>query len=579
MIKQSKIRIHSIYVKLMAAFLLLIIPIFATGLVSNDKEQDIIRNSIFDSLHSKVNFYSVLLTSELKNLQDITYEYMHESDFVKLAVLYDDMSDYQKTESILDVRSKLVLLRNISPYVNNLFIYLPSMGRSVNALNYDYELSNSDVEAMMKLLPYDKLVLSHNNKLFIRSFFPSTLLGEKKPEAILAIELSKTQISKMLKEIENSEGSGSLLIGRDWYISPRDIRTQVDNTWIVEETAGMAFSAENQVMSWQSKGYLLVGHYVEAMDAVLLIYLPQHQVLLPLLNAQKWIAGLSILSIFLVVIAAFAVYKMVHKPMHRLVSAFIEVEQGERNAHIPVSKKDEFGYLYSRFNNMMDTLNHLIEQVYEQRILSQQSQFKQLQTQINPHFFFNSFFILRGMIDMGDNETASFMLKNLGDYFQYITRSGKDYISLREEMSHAIAYCEVQKLRFERIDVRISEMPDEMSLVKVPRLIIQPLLENAYKYGFEGKEEDGEISIDFSEDKQFYRICICNGGASMETDELQKICQKLNEAPDSGMETTAVINIHRRLQLYFGPLSGLEIQNNQPTGTIITIKIPKTKEV
>jgi two-component system sensor histidine kinase YesM len=193
--------------------------------------------------------------------------------------------------------------------------------------------------------------------------------------------------------------------------------------------------------------------------------------------------------------------------------------------------------------------------------------------QINPHFFYNSFFAVRGMLELGDTDAAGKMLENIGRYFQFITRSGRDTVMLMEELSHAKAYLEIQKIRFENISVLLSEPPETVTGLMVPRLILQPLIENAYIYGLEDKQGEGSVEIRFNEEVEALKIMIRDDGGRMTDEKISVLRERLN-APDEG-ETTGIINIHSRLRLFYGPAASIEVSRNEVSGLTLVMTIPK----
>ena len=143
-------------------------------------------------------------------------------------------------------------------------------------------------------------------------------------------------------------------------------------------------------------------------------------------------------------------YRLVKQPMNDLIHAFSVT--GEGNFDWYLSKdyaSDEYNELVSRFNTMVKNIRRLIQTNYEQTIRLQQSELKQLQAQINPHFLYNSFFLLRHMIGRERNEQAKTFVSYLGKYFQYIGKSGMDVVPLIREVEHATNYMTIQVMRFE----------------------------------------------------------------------------------------------------------------------------------
>lgn len=189
---------------------------------------------------------------------------------------------------------------------------------------------------------------------------------------------------------------------------------------------------------------------------------------------------------------SYTTYRLVKNPINKIVESFRRLEQGALDVNIQFKASDEFNYLYEEFNTMVDCLNTLIDNNYKQQIYIQKAELKQLQSQINPHFLYNSYFILRRMILDRDFENAENLSNYLGTYFQYITRNVMEGVTLQKEMEHAISYARIQQMRFsERMAVEFGEVPPKYRNLIVPRLIMQPILENSIEHGLNRSAKEG----------------------------------------------------------------------------------------
>lgn len=310
------------------------------------------------------------------------------------------------------------------------------------------------------------------------------------------------------------------------------------------------------------------------LDATLLVYVPEKQILDPLSHYFVMLLVLSVLSIAVIIFFSYWIYRMIHKPLRSLVSAFRRVESGNMDISIPYKTAFEFGYLYRQFNAMISRLNTLIQEVYEQKIHSQRAELKQLQSQINPHFLYNSFFVLKRMIAAGDNKNAISFVEHLGNYFQYITRNADDEVTLEAEWLHARNYAEIQMVRFrKRLRTDFFDKPCTYASLNVPRLIIQPLLENAYQYGLQNKITDGIIRVSFEVKMELICIAVEDNGEELTDEQLSMLEAKLN-SHNEHMETTGLINVHRRLQLKFGTDAGVLVKRSSLGGLRTEICIP-----
>lgn len=266
---------------------------------------------------------------------------------------------------------------------------------------------------------------------------------------------------------------------------------------------------------------------------------------------------------------------MVHKPLSKLTDAFDEVEHGNFQVQIIQTGNDDFAYLYHAFNNMALKLSRLIEQDYNQKLLLQKAEMKQLQAQINPHFLYNSFFMLQRMIRF-EPEEASMVANALASCFRYITKNSMDHVTLAEEYAHMKNYVYIQGLRFAgRIQIELEELPDCFSSLSVPKLILQPILENAFQYGLKNKMCDGLIRVRFLSKEHSLLMIIEDNGEELSDELLTTLQKKLQDSAHSsaGVEMSGILNIQRRLHIFSNDRDTLEISRSLLGGLCATIML------
>src|SRR5690606_10880373 len=200
--------------------------------------------------------------------------------------------------------------------------------------------------------------------------------------------------------------------------------------------------------------FVVAYQYSEAYGYYLAAYIPTEQILGPVNTYRNLLWLLSFIALVIIVIYSYWIYRLIHRPLQSLVKAFRKVEQRQLSPIDLPNTNDEFRYLFERFNLMVGNLNELIHQVYEQQLRAQSSELKQLQSQINPHFLYNTYFILYRLAKMNDNESIAHFCQYLGEYFQFITRNASGDIPLEMEFNHSRTYAEIQNIRFKnRIQV------------------------------------------------------------------------------------------------------------------------------
>ncbi|GBF74695.1 sensor histidine kinase [Paenibacillus sp. 598K] len=579
----SRLKALTIYPKLVLSFLLIILPIYITSLMMNQSGQDYVKDQIAESLSSRIHFYLSSLDTEFARLIRLKAEYMTDDDLMDLAAASQLLNDYERTELILAVKSKLYLLKSSSPFVNNVKLFVPALGRSITANDYEDTIAQAELDAILNPDNMRTPIFSMNDALLMSGVYPDAVYLNRQPILAIGIELSRKEMVRTLSNIVTREQGGAALINRDrsWSLSSGiDEASLTEFTQQLQQQTGLddgahQATAGQMTLTMSGKNYFIAYAYSPLLDATLAVFVPVEQVLQPLSEHRDWLWLLSFIAVVLVALFAYWIYRLIHRPLRRLVVSFRKVEKGDLRVRVQPDTQDEFHYLYTQFNTMLSRIERLIGEVYEQQIRSQQSELKQLQSQINPHFFYNCFFILQGLVRMGQTELADRMLHHLGSYFHFITRSGKEFVPLDMEISHAVSYVEIQKLRFgDAIDVEMDSLPASWRMVEVPRLIVQPLIENAYKHALEHKVTGGRLRIGFAEQDEgrVLTIEVEDNGAELGDERLAQLAREL-ERSEQAMEMTGILNTHRRLQLRFGREYGLTVARGAWGGMNVQIRL------
>ncbi len=336
-------------------------------------------------------------------------------------------------------------------------------------------------------------------------------------------------------------------------------------------------SGETSTLSIKNQNLYIFAEYSPYLNCSFIQFVPISEILrLP--RQYNWFLVLfSFACITGLIIYTIVAHRLVKHPVNMILNAFHKIESGNFEVHLNIKHPTtEFQHLVTGFNKMAKRLDHTIDQLYMQKIYAQRMELKQLQMQINPHFLYNSYFILHRLIMQEDVYSAKQLSKYLGKYFEYITRNGLDKVPLKKEWEHTVNYLEIQAIRYSiRLSVKIDELPKEYEEFMVPRLILQPILENAIEHGLASKLGDGVVTLSFKEDNTQIVLQVTDNGEQLLETDINALNEKLCNTENSNMETTALINIHRRLQLEFGKDSGISLLPVYPNGLCVEIRIDK----
>ncbi|MDQ0658863.1 sensor histidine kinase [Paenibacillus sp. W2I17] len=295
-------------------------------------------------------------------------------------------------------------------------------------------------------------------------------------------------------------------------------------------------------------------------------------------------AMIAIAALVLVIIATLFISIRITGPLKQLMRYMNQIQAGRLHVDIHLSSRDEFGVLARHFRDMMDTVNNLILREYRLEIANKTNQLKALQAQIHPHFLYNTLQSIGTLALQQQGQRAYILLSSLSKMLRYSMRD-QTCVTLREEAEHARLYLELQQERFgDRLEVDLDFAEDTLS-VEMPRMTLQPLIENYFKHGADIQPGKGHISLSSRRiNDHWIEIELNNNGPSIPEDKLLEIRGWLHQShTTTGLstqesdesESIGLRNVIRRLQLnsHPGHSARLEINNREPNGVKITVKL------
>ncbi len=287
------------------------------------------------------------------------------------------------------------------------------------------------------------------------------------------------------------------------------------------------------------------------------------------------IVVISLISIF-AFFAALTFSRRLTSPLHELYLSLKQVEQGDFELTYPHTNYKELGYLIDRFRKMVTSVDNLIEKiVYKERETSE-AKLQALQAKINPHFLYNTLDVIRSLALEYDNNDISEMTLSLSRLFRYNVGNLKEFTTLADELEYIYDYLKIQEYRFgSRIQVEF-DIPEIVKSALITRFVLQPIIENAFKYGLELRGKGGllKISAEKKQDSLFIRIY--DNGPGIEEVRLKKIQESFyKEADISEMKIAhGLDNVNLRLKLLYGNQYGLFIESEYTKWTEVTVKVP-----
>ncbi|MDF2958763.1 MAG: integral rane sensor signal transduction histidine kinase [Paenibacillus sp.] len=291
-----------------------------------------------------------------------------------------------------------------------------------------------------------------------------------------------------------------------------------------------------------------------------------------------------IFIMFMVVVISATLYISFRftSPIKNLLGYISKIQTGNMQVDIQVTSSDEIGILARRFRLMMQTINNLIEREYKLDIANKTNQLKALQAQINPHFLYNSLQSIGTLALQHQAPKIYSLISSLAKMMRYSMNTNETLVPLRQEIDHLKSYLELQMQRFENeLDVSIQVSAQTLD-IPIPKMILQPLVENYFKHGFDPRERKGELLITgLITENDVLRLAVEDNGKGIGPDQLLNLQKQLKLHPDESGEQSGsigLINVYLRLQLYFQGAS-MKLEPCYPTGIRVTLEIPLEQQI
>lgn len=280
-----------------------------------------------------------------------------------------------------------------------------------------------------------------------------------------------------------------------------------------------------------------------------------------------------LLGMILVSIISFVISARISKPIKKLEKVMKRVQDGEFNIYAEEKGEEEVKHLSQTFNIMITKIRELMEQIIKEQDEKRKNELKALQSQINPHFLYNTLDSIVWMAENEENKGVVKMVTALASFFRISISRGEEIISIKDELEHARNYLIIQQVRYEdKFDFDIIA-DDEVLKYKTQKLTLQPVIENAIYHGIKKMVDKGRIQItaEFVNDK----ICliVIDNGLGMPPEIAASILSK--ESKGRSVSGIGVKNVNERIKLSFGNEYGLEIKSELDVGTCVKIWLPK----
>ena len=415
----------------------------------------------------------------------------------------------------------------------------------------------------------DNAYFEKDKKLQVQTYFCLINQTQNMDETltVLGISVLEESLAKLLTNQYESSGARNLLIRNDGLvISAHDkslINTRMEEIISrLDDNSGLVDGDDGSVIFYQQSEH----------DSYYLVSIVPPKVFSAGQSAFYFTIGLAILlSALFGIVFSFIQNRYIIRPLSELLVDMEKVKKGDLSIEEKTHNLDEIGNISESFDEMRGTLRQTIDEVYVSRIHEQEARYTALLSQLNPHFLYNTLDSIHWLAIKHKDYEVGEQIETLSDVFRHVLSEGRNFVTIDEEIKFVTDYMLLLKVRHgDRISLEIDDYESLRSCL-IPKLLIQPLVENSINHGLDPKVEGGQIRISFFSDEQEIRIIVSDDGVG--ADEAA-ILEKMASG-DELSSAFALRNIHKRLKLCYGEAYGLTIHCKVGEGFTVEAVIPK----
>lgn len=567
------ISFNSLRVKLTLAIVLLSVPLVTLLWVSHFYAVEVVREQVAQSNQNLLSLHMRQLDADLAALDHYLYE---------LSISNVDVQRLDKLRAADELEYDMARLRlfntlrhSVENYRNTdvIFAYAEKNRDAILAGRSDYGMTyeerstlRAEIHHMLNANMQDAAALgwqvwqSESGKYYLYRLVKtgSIYLG------------AWVRADKLVQPLEllNDGGQGIALLATS------ELEAMQHAGWVAEEGIDLDYDEKTFRMSGVNESYLVLGEQSEMGSFHLIAVIPENAILQQLPNLRRLTIIVTIGACIFPLLFAWYMRGVFLNPILRIVSAMRRLSDGDWQIRLELGRaSDEFRLMNSTFNRMIREIRDLKIDVYEEKLNHQKAELKQLQLQINPHFFLNSLNIIYNLATVRDFAIIQEMTKCLVSYFRFIFQSDGYFVLLRDELSHTRNYLRIQQLRFpQRLTYEI-EVGERLLNSPVPPLVIQTIAENSIKHAVNLDDTlhiEIRVTADDDGDTRRLHIQIADNGPGFPPEVLERL-QREGDLYQGEGEHIGIWNLRRRLKLLYPDSYRLTFHNREEGGAVVTM--------
>ncbi|MDF2716284.1 MAG: two-component sensor histidine kinase [Paenibacillus sp.] len=484
-----------------------------------------------------------------------------------------DLYDYSVLKE--SAESKLGLFGLSTDWMSRINLYFPATGRAVSShssavYNESYLQQHRDSKWTLRNITINGIAKRAFTRYFAGPY--AGIADLRDASIVLEVDLMEDNIAVLLDRFKSGGINDPFLYkAPDQYVlnGTSDERAARRIVAMYDFTANAPVK-NHDIVRMDDKKVLIYFLVSPKLGWTLIDYVPLEDIVAPMTKSRYLFYATVALLLFLGVGAAAILYVHVQVPVKELLGSVSKMRQGDFSVRIALKPNQEFRPLIGQFNEMAARIQHLVEKVYLEEIRAKEAIMKQLQSQINPHFLYNSLAYIISMAKLNRSQPVVSMAYSLADYFKYTTRNVSMMTTVREEIHFVSSYIDIMNYQLDKIRCEIA-IPASMDSIQIPRLLIQPVVENAILHGLESKPDGGGIRIAGSDEPGWCTISVEDDGIGLPEPERAALNERLQQSESDG-DSFGLWNVSQRLRYHFGEHSGVTVDASGSGGLKVVLR-------
>ncbi|MBD0378543.1 cache domain-containing sensor histidine kinase [Paenibacillus sedimenti] len=572
--------------KIFISFMLLIsFCLFTTLYMTSTRVTDVIRDKTIN--------YSRQLVS--KTMENIEY-YLLDTRYMAKNIALDEQVNHKVLElseqkAAADYRSKgqldalLNKYKYLKTYITDITL-VDDNGSGLGIYNLAYDdkypiaeqawyqhFRNSGAESMFSGVHKSIVRDTSMSSLDTFTFFQKVYDAERPTRYLytIAIELDARVISDALAQVNSNQG----WINRVYNVDNEPMNGKEDSSIPDSgDIPGQFDGKSSRIITVGGDKYTLLQSGSKDYGWHIMSLVPQKAIMSEANSIQLYIVIIGLILLLFAVYLSNRISKDITRPLMHLMKAIREIERGNFDIQSNVNTGDEIKELNDVIQSMAVNIKGLLVRNKEEEQAKRKAELTALQAQINPHFLYNTLESLNWYAVRKKEPEISEVITNLGKFFRISLSKGSKFITIEQEIEHAKSYLNIQKFRnSNRFESSIRTEGISMEQY-TPKLILQPILENALIHGLRNRESPGRIDIRLEQEEEALLFIVSDDGVGISADKLAEIRSALGGTKAAGTGFYGLKNVNERISLYFGSSYGIHLSSPASGGTEVRIRIP-----